>query len=1128
MRLCRVLILSAFFSSILGCQPSAPEPGETTGFTLINGKYSGITFSNEVQDQKDFNILTFRNYYNGGGVAIGDLNNDGLNDIFFTANMQPNRLYLNKGGFKFEDISESAGISGTGYWSTGVTFADVNADGWLDIYVCNSGDISGGNRANELYINNGSLPPAPSKGGGEGSQPAASFEPSPSPLGRAGEGLFTESAALYGLNDEGYSTHASFFDYDLDGDLDCFVLNNSYTDPKRIAANAAGGRNNYGAAGGDRLYENIGGRFVDVTEKAGLYSGDIDFGLGVSVGDLNNDLYPDIYVSNDFWERDYLYLNNQDGTFREVLPDNMNYVSANSMGADIADINNDGYQDIFSTDMLPASNYRMKSALMIEEYHLEDLKWRNSYFFQYIQNCLHINKGDGTFREMAFFADVAATDWSWGSLIFDMDNDGRKDIFVSNGIYHDITDLDFVNFLADEDQLKKVVKESGRIDFRDFVEYLPHNKQKNFAFINQGGLHFKNEAESLHLGQESFSNGSAYGDLDNDGDYDLVVNNVNMEAFVYRNNAAGQEGNGFLKFQLKGSKDNPFGIGALIRVFYQDEMQVNQAMLSRGFQSSVGPEIIFGIGQWPQADSVQAIWPDGKYQVLKGLAANSTVKLDYANASGKFSFPSPAAGQAFSENSASVFAAVPAHVENKYLDFDHERLMPHMLSREGPRLLHGDVDGDKQEDLVLLGAAGQATQLFLARNGRFVKTDQPYFELDKEGEDVCGALFDADEDGDLDLMLGVGGNEYLRGFDYFTARLYANDGDGNFIKDLVNVPPAIGQIGCIEPSDFDNDGDMDLFIGGRAIPGAYGLTPRSYLFRKEGKNVWTDITTEETGPVGMVTDAIWTDVNDDGWPDLIVVGEWMPVTMFVNFKGTIKRDVTVPNSRGWWNRIEAADLDQDGDTDYVLGNWGHNMKFQASPQKPLSIYVGDYDNNGKYEGIIEWYFGTDEKPYPFASKMDLTAQLPVLKKTALKYSEYAQKQVTDMFSPSALAQSEQKQVTTFSTSILWREGKEFVIKPMPDEAQVSPAFGIETADLDGDGVVDIFLGGNFYGLKPEVGRHDGFSGGYFKGDGKGGFKYISDVECGLKVNGEVRDAWFWNGQLLLARNNASVLSYKMK
>lgn len=1095
--LSRLFISIALLLAISNCETTTnTNPDQGKGFTLIDSNQSGVQFINEVKDQKDFNILTFRNYYNGGGVAIGDINNDGLNDLFFTANTSPNKLYLNKGNFQFEDISETAGISGTRYWSTGVAMVDINADGLLDIYVCNSGDLSGENKQNELFINKGDL-------------------------------TFSEEAASYGLNDNGYSTHASFFDMDLDGDLDCFILNNSYTDPKRIAANARAGRQNFGASGGDRLFENIDGKFVDITEQAGIYSGDIDFGLGVSIGDVNNDLYPDIYISNDFWERDYLYFNNQDGTFTEVLPDQMDYISANSMGADIADINNDGYQDLFSTDMLPASNYRMKSALMIEEYYLEDLKWRNSYFFQYIQNCLHINRGDGSFKEMAYFADVAATDWSWGSLIFDMDNDGLKDIFVSNGIYHDITDLDFVDFLADEDQMKKVLKASGRVDFRDFVEYLPHNKQKNFAFLNQGNVNFKNEAAALNLAQESYSNGSAYGDLDNDGDYDLVVNNVNMEAFIYKNNAVEQQQNGFLKFKLKGNPANPFGIGTTIKIFHNEELKMNQSMLSRGFQSSVDPDIIFGIGQWEVIDSAQVIWPDGKYELLTEIPANSMLEVKYENAKLLYALPTKTAALPFVETSQRTFSTPMAHQENKYLDFDHERLMPHMLSKEGPEILKGDLNGDEKEDIVLLGASGQATQLYLATNNGYQKSTQAAFELDKQGEDVCGALFDADEDGDLDLMIGIGGNEYQKGYEYFTAKMYSNDGTGTFSKDLINLPAVIGHLGCIKPCDFDNDGDMDLFIGGKAIPGTYGLTPRSFLFRKDGENKWTDITADDTGPIGMVTDAVWTDVNDDGWQDLIVVGEWMPITMFVNYAGKeIKKDITIENSSGWWNRIVAGDVDQDGDEDYVLGNWGLNMKFSASPEQPLTIYINDYDKNGKYEGILEWYFGTDDKPYPFASKMDLTAQLPKLKKSALKYSEYAKMQVGDMFSPTILAESEQRQVVNFNTSILKRSGKQFELEAMPAAAQVSPVFGIIIEDLDEDGQNDIFLGGNFYSLKPEVGRHDGLNGGYFKGDGQGNFDYISEINSGIQVKGAVRDAIYLDGQLFIARNNAPVVTFK--
>jgi enediyne biosynthesis protein E4 len=556
---------------------SVDNPGVQDGklFARLSKTRTGIDFKNEISNQQNFNILTFRNYYNGGGVGIGDVNNDGLNDIYFTANMAPNKLYINKGNFQFEDVTVKAGVAGTRYWSTGVCMADVNSDGLLDIYVCNSGDLAGENRENELFINNG-------------------------------DGTFSERAKEFGLNDNGYSTHASFFDYDLDGDLDCFVLNNSYTDPQRITK-LSGSRNNYGSPGGDRLYRNDNNRFVDITPGSGIYSGDIDFGLGVSVSDVNGDRYPDIYVSNDFWERDYLYVNNKNGTFSEKLPDSFSYISANSMGSDIADLNNDGHNDIFSTDMLPASNYRMKAALMIEEYYLEDIKWRNSYFFQYIQNALQINNGDGTFKETAFYSGMAATDWSWGALIFDMDNDGKKDVFVSNGIYHDITDLDFVDFISDKDEIRKVIEKKGRSDFRDFLEYLPENKQKNFAFLNHGNLRFQNAADSLGFGDESFSNGSAFGDLDNDGDYDLVVNNVNMESFIYENK---NEEKHYIKVKLRGPKSNRFGIGAQVKLYYPGGQQVMESYLARGFQSSVDGDLIFGLGNATKVDSLVIVWPD--------------------------------------------------------------------------------------------------------------------------------------------------------------------------------------------------------------------------------------------------------------------------------------------------------------------------------------------------------------------------------------------------------------------------------------------------------------------------------------------------------------------------------------
>jgi len=1090
------LLFFCFFC-LVSCETRQKMDEKQSGketFKLLPAETTRIDFINSIQDQKEFNILTFRNYYNGGGVGIGDINNDGLNDIYFTANLGSNKLYLNKGNWHFEDITEKAGVAGTKYWSTGVSMADVNGDGFIDIYVCNSGDIKEGDRENELFINNG-------------------------------DGTFSEKAREYGLNDSGYTTHASFFDYDLDGDLDCFVLNNAYTDPQRIST-VSRDRNNYGAPGGDRLYRNDENKFTDVTATSGIYSGDIDFGLGISVGDVNGDRFPDIYISNDFWERDYLYLNNQNGTFTEKLPDSFSYVSANSMGSDIADLNNDGFNDIFCTDMLPASNYRMKSALMIEEYYLEDIKWRNSYFFQYIQNTLQINNGDGTFKETGFYSGVAATDWSWGSLIFDMDNDGNKDIFVSNGIYHDITDLDFVDFISSKDEVRKVVERTGRSDFRDFVEYLPHNKQKNFAFINQGNLKFTNKADSIGFYEESYSNGSAYGDLDNDGDYDLVINNVNMPAFVYENKIKGRN---YLKVKLKGLSKNPDGIGTQVQLFAAGQKQVMESFTARGFQSSVDPDLIFGLGNVSAIDSLVVIWPDLKVQSIngKGIPLNTNFEVKYQESTNTFNDTRKVSKSLLLTSNAKLFSEQPTHIENAYLDYDHERLIPHASSTEGPKIVKGDVNGDREEDFILLGAAGQANQLFLYRKGSYTKVNQTFFDQDKDMESICGALFDADNDGDLDFVVGSGGNEYQKGSSNFDSRFYTNDGKGNFKKELAVGPIFNGQIGCIKPIDFESDGDLDLFVGASGVPGNYGLTPKSFLLRNDGKNKWTDITTPELGSVGMVKDAVWSDFNGDAMIDLIVVGEWMPITIFIQNNNTLKKGSVIPNSNGWWNTIEKADLDGDGDEDFVLGNWGENMKLQASISKPLRLYVNDFDSNGKNEGVLEWQFGMDEKPFPFAQKKDLTAQLPILKKKALKYQDYARMQVKDILPGEALEKALILTVNNFSSSILINNGSNFELKSLPFEAQLSPVFAVEIVDLDLDKNLDLVLGGNYFKLKPEVGRLDGFNGGYFKGNGNGTFSFVSANKSGLKISGEVRDITTLGDNLLVARNNQTLISFKI-
>ncbi|MBP7642874.1 MAG: VCBS repeat-containing protein [Saprospiraceae bacterium] len=1085
------LVFITLILTMNACKEGNDGQSTETSFTERTGKETGINFVNNVKDRPDINVLNYRNFYNGGGVAIGDINNDGLDDVYFASNLEANKLYLNKGQLKFEDITDKAGVAGQGFWSTGVSMVDINADGFLDIYVCYSGEIAGGKRTNELYINNGNL-------------------------------TFSEKASEYGLADDGFTTHASFFDYDQDGDLDCFILNNSYTDPQRIQV-VSRDRFNYGAPGGDRLYRNEGGKFVDVTKESGIFSGEIDFGLGVSTGDVNNDGYLDIYVSNDFWERDYLYINQKDGTFKEELTDRFGYISANSMGADIADINNDGFLDIFSTDMLPASNKRLKSAINLEEYFLEDMKMKSTYFFQFVQNGLQLNNGDGTFKEIARYAGVDATDWSWGSLIADFNNDGNKDIFVSNGIYHDITDLDFIDFLADESFVKNVVKESGKTDFTPFAEKLPLNKQVNYLFINDGNLKFKNKAVEMGIKTPSFSNGSAYGDLDNDGDLDLVVNNVNSEAMIYENNTKSN----YLKIKLKGQGNNTGAIGTRLQLYTSKGIQILEQLPFRGFQSSCSYDLIFGLEAGVEIDSMKIDWYDGKSTMLekKSLKMNETNSITYKDVPFTDSKVTITPNHIFKEISAEVFEAPFMHVENLYNDFDHERLMPHMLSNMGPKILKGDLNEDHEDDIILLGAKGQKTSVYIQKNGKFELKDQPAFELDKISDKVAGALFDIDQDNDLDLIIALGGNEYQGGEISFTSRFYLNDGKGNFVPDMLG-PYVAGNIGCVVPCDFDNDHDYDLFIGAKSIPGVYGSTPRSWLMRNDGES-WTDLTDETIGTLGMVSDATWVDLNGDKWKDLVVVGEWMPITYLLNENGKklgTKKSLT--NSEGWWNVIKQDDLDGDGDIDFVVGNWGENFRFKATVERPLKLYVNDFDKNGKIESILEWYGPEDTKPYPFASKKDLMAQLPYLKKKNLLYSEYANKQVADLIDKDLLDKSEQHICKTFSSGIIWNDNKVLNFVPLPVEAQLSAVFAIDIRDYDGDGLKDIFLGGNFYRLKPEVGRIDGFNGGYFKGGKDKQFTFVNAVESGLKIQGEVRDVQFFDGKLFVARNNNSTLVFE--
>ena len=1066
------------------------SPPENSLFKKMLPSETGIDFQNIVVDDSVNNILTYRNFYNGGGVAIGDVNNDGLPDIFLTANMGESKLYLNKGNFKFEDITPKTGIKGKKGWRTGVTMADVDGDGWLDIYICNSGNIKGDNKENELYINQH-------------------------------DNTFKEKAKEFGLNDIGFTTHVSFFDYDLDGDLDCYILNNSFVDVSKFDVITA--RTTRDTLGGHKLMRNDNGHFTDVTEKAGIASNKIAYGLGVSVSDMNGDMYPDIYISNDFYEKDYLYINQKDGTFKDELSQRMGHISSSSMGADIADINNDGFMDLVTTDMLPENEYRLKTMNRFEEYHVESMKYRSNFYYQYPQNCLQLNNGDAMFSEIAWYSGIAATDWSWGSLIFDFNNDGNKDIFISNGIARDITDMDFSDFLANKSEIKKTVTQKGRFDFRDFLPFIPSTKLANYAYVNQKNLTFKNEAYSLGLGEPSFSNGVAYADLDNDGDMDLIVNNLNDPCFIYRNETNKKTTNHFLKIAFDGVKPNSFGVGTKVTIYQKGNKQVLQNFPVRSFESCVDPKLIFGLGENVTVDSLEVIWPNLSIQMLYNIGGDKEIIVRQKDANQKFSVSRKQNSTFFSDKSAQYFKTPPVHKENTYVDFDEERLIPYMLSRQGPKLTIGDVNNDGKNDVFFGSSVGDTSKLFIQTATGFVPSLQKVFDKDKDKEAAGAVFFDIDNDKDMDLLVASGGYQYDQGSSLLNVRLYINDGKGNFTPG--QMPDISTNASCVKAIDYDKDGFTDVFIGGRAVAGNYGKPGRSYLLHNEhGKLV--DRTPESLKEPGMVTDACWSDINKDGYPDLMLVGDWMPVTYFINNKGMFDKKQIVSNSAGLWNCITQADVDKDGDTDFLLGNWGLNSRFKASPEKPMELFVNDFDKNGTSEAILTYYW-PDGNSHLFNSKFDITAQLPFLRKKFLLYKDYAGKSINEVLDPEKVNQSKKLQIQTLASSLLKFKANKWTLEPLPEMAQISPVFCIVADDFNKDGNMDIFTGGNYFDIKPDIGRLDANAASIFLGNGKGKFDYASKSKTGLNIQGQVRDAGIiiHNGKklLFLSRNNDSVI-----
>lgn len=1071
----------------------------------MDSTHTGVSFVNKVGPiHGKLSIVDYLYYYNGGGVAAGDINNDGLTDLFFVSNTDSNKLYLNKGNFQFQDISAKAGIEGFSEWKTGVTMADVNGDGLLDIYVCAVADYLGLEGSNELYINNGDL-------------------------------TFTERAADFDLDFSGFSTQSLFFDYDHDGDLDMYLLNHSVHTSRsydKVIARLLPDK-----SAGDYLYRNDDGKYVDVSQAAGIYQAAMGYGLGVAVADLNNDGWEDIYVANDFHEDDYYYVNNKNGTFTEAGRKSFGHFSRFSMGCDIADVNNDGFQDIMTMDMHPESEVIEKSSIGEDPWDLYLYKLSYGYHYQFSRNCLQVNNAGKKFTDCGIMAGVSSTDWSWSTLLADINNDGYKDIFVTNGIVKRPTDLDYLKFSHEDSMLYAAELTKGQIELA--IQRMPEGKVHNYVFEGSKDLIFRDRSDDWGLVVPNISNGAAYADLDNDGDLDLVTNNLNEPASILRNRASESIKNNYVSFTLKGGQKNAFGIGARVYVKTSAGFQMQQMVPTRGFLSSVEPRLSFGLGKATRVDTVVVAWNNGRSQTLVNVEINRQHVLDQSQATeSDATMQLFAPGRPMFEDITADVAIDYIHKENKHIDFYREALMPFMVSNEGPPIAVGDVNGDGAQDFYVGGAKHQSGSLFLQKKGGFVRSIQKAFQVDSVYEDVNALFFDADNDGDLDLYVVTGGNEFYGRMPQQFDRLYFNDGRGNFVRNLNALPPMYENKGCVKASDFDKDGDLDLFVGGRVTAYKYGKIPRSYLLVNDGRGVFTDGTDNhgrELAYAGMISDAAWLDIDSDGDDDLVLAGDWMPLKLFRNEDGRLKEQANPVDERsmikrmnGFWQCIATGDFDGDGDLDVVAGNLGTNTKLMRNGNESiLKMYVKDFDHNGQAEQIVT-YQRADGKFYTTASKDELGKQLPsIVNKKFRNYKAFAGRSVDEILPRPSLDSAAQLEVNQFQSVYLENTGNgSFIVTALPAAAQTSKIFAILPGDFDHDGQLDFIAGGNFFGGSAFQSTYDASLGVLMKGDGKGNFTPVSNGRSGLWIDGQARDmkSIQWRDQIiyLISKNNARI------